>query len=262
MPSAVRCTVINIAVMFFCVLPIQTGSSQEPVASVPNVLVLHSYSTDFQWTRDLDSSIRNTLLSGMNNAVSVQSEFLDMKRYHSADYLDAAARFLAAKHAGRSFDLLIVTDNLGLSFLSQYRDAVFGSVPTVFAGINDFQQDLLGGLDNITGVAEDLSIRETIAFAMKTMPGDTVVVIGDGSVTTDRNVGLIHKALAELDWNGSVQTFNPLSSVELSVLSRTIDPTDLVFLVGPVVDSKEDVIDFPLAGSLVADASPAPVFSF
>lgn len=249
-------------IALFHLLPTQIGFSQEPVAPVPNVLIIHSYSTDFQWTRDLDASIRDTLMSGMENNVSVQSEFLDMKRYTSADYLDAAARFLATKHAGRSFELLIVTDNLGLSFLTRYRDAVFGPVPTVFTGINDFQEELVGELENVTGVAEDLSIRETIAFAMQTMPGDTVAIVGDGTVTTERNISVVRAALTALDWDGSVQTYNPLSSDQLSLLSRTIEPTDIVLLVGSILDSNGDLIDFSVAGSLVAAASPAPVFSF
>lgn len=228
----------------------------------PRVLIVHSYSTDFLWTRDFDNAIRESVLSATENTAIIESEFLGMKRHNSPMYFDAAARFFAAKYAGIEFDLIFVTDNLGLSFMRKYRDSVFGPVATVFAGINDFQPELIAGMEKITGVAEDLSILETVAFALGAMSGQTVFILGDGTVTADRNVHLIRQALDQLGWVGGVQRLDPLYIRDLGNFSSTIGEDDIVFLAGLIRDEHGTIVDTVQAGNLISQASPAPVFSF
>jgi hypothetical protein len=97
----------------------------------PRVLVIHSYGTDFQWTRDMDAAIRATLQADPFDYAAVFSEYLDAKYHTSDEYFAARAEMLAVKYAGWSFDAIIVTDNLALEFVKRYRDGLFGPIPTV-----------------------------------------------------------------------------------------------------------------------------------
>ncbi len=225
------------------------------------VLVIHSYSTDFQWTRDLDNAVRETFAARDDGFTSVRSEFLDMKQHNSEDYFFALAQFLAAKHAGRTFDLLIVTDNLALEFLRRYRDAIFGPVPTVFTGINEYSPALTAGLSNVTGVAEDLSVHDTIALARETMRGDTMFVFGDGTVTAQKTVISVERAIADLSIERDVRIFTAITIGSLREIAGEIDPDDIVVLIGSVLTDNGAVADFAYAGRVVADAVPAPVFT-
>jgi len=238
--------------------PLNAAETDRPV----RVLILHSYSTDFRWTRDLDATIRESFLRYREGATVIESEFLGTKLHNSQDYFYAVARFLATKHAGRRFDVIIVTDNLALEFLRSFRNSVFGAVPTVFAGINEYEPSLAGGLSLVTGVAEDLSVRETIEFALDRMNGDRVFVFGDGTVTSVRNVVTVMRALEELEATEELTLRSPITLGVLREISVGIRPDDVVILVGSITDDGGQVIDFERAGRIVSSLSPAPVFSF
>ena len=224
------------------------------------MLVIHSYSTDFQWTRDLDNAVRETFAAHDDGFTSVRSEFLDMKQQASEDYFFALAQFLAAKHAGRSFDLLIVADNLALEFLKRYRDAIFGAVPTVFTGINEYTPSITTGLSHVTGVAEDLSVHETISFARETMDGDTLFVFGDGTVTTQRNMISVERAITDLSITRDVQIYPEITISSLREIATEIDRDDIVVLVGSVLTDDGRVADFEYAGRVVAQSSRSGVY--
>ncbi|MFP4209864.1 MAG: sensor histidine kinase [Alkalispirochaeta sp.] len=225
-------------------------------------MILHSYSTDFRWTRDLDSMIREGFLRYREGTTVIESEFLGTKHHNSPDYFYTVARFLSAKHAGRQFDVIIVTDNLALEFLRSFRNSVFGAVPTVFAGINEYEPSLVDGLSLVTGVAEDLSVRETIEFALNKMEGNRVFVFGDGTVTSVQNVVSVQRALKEIKAVEEVTLRSPITQGSFREIASAINPKDIVILVGSITDDDGRVIDFEQAGRIVSTLSPAPVFSF
>jgi ABC-type uncharacterized transport system substrate-binding protein len=119
----------------------------------------------------MDAAIRATLQADPFDYAAVFSEYLDAKYHTSDEYFAARAEMLAVKYAGWSFDAIIVTDNLALEFVKRYRDGLFGPIPTVFAGINDYMPAMTEGLSAVTGVPEQVSAAETLDLALELFPG-------------------------------------------------------------------------------------------
>jgi two-component sensor histidine kinase len=229
-------------------------------APLSRVLVLHSYGTDFQWTRDLDAGVRDVLQQHPEEYVVVASEFLNGKDHSDQEYLESLARHLAVKYEGREFDVLIVTDNLALSFVQEYRDEIFGTVPTVFAGINDYEPALTAGLSNITGIPEEVSIEETLRLAFSFSPGGRLLVLGDGTLTYRRNEAVLLRALERIDHSHRVEIYPEATISQVERLSRGIEPTDVVLLAASIVEADGAVADFRRAGTIVSDLMPVPVY--
>ncbi|MFW5695265.1 MAG: sensor histidine kinase [Alkalispirochaeta sp.] len=225
------------------------------------VLILHSYSTDFQWTRDLDGGIRDVLQGDPRTYSVVFSEYLNGKTHFDDEYLQGVARHLGDKYRDYQFDALVVTDNLGLEFLREYRDQLFGEVPTVFAGINDYEPALTEGLSNITGVPEQVTIEETLFKAFELLPGNRLVVLGDGTLTYWRNEGILRRALERIDHTRRVEIYPEITLSQVERLSARIEPTDVVFLAASVLEEDGTVADFRRAGTVVSSLMPVPVFA-
>ncbi|MEX2442905.1 MAG: hypothetical protein WD492_04845 [Alkalispirochaeta sp.] len=224
------------------------------------VLILHSYGTDFQWTRDLDAGIRDVIQGDPETYSVVLSEYLNGKMHSDQEYLDSLARHLAVTYRERRFDVLIVTDNLALEFARRHRDELFGEVPTVFVGINDYDQSLTAGLSNVTGVPEEVSIEETLTQAFEFFPGDRLIVLGDGTLTYRRNEEILRRALDRIDHDRRVEIYPAISLSEVERLAEQIESTDVVLLAASVLENDGTVADFHRAGTLVSDLVPVPVF--
>ena len=231
-------------------------------AQPAQVLVIHSYGTDFQWTRDLDTGIRQVLQADPEDYAAVYSEYLDSKYHTSEEYFAARAAMLQEKYQDWDFDVLIVTDNIGLEFVRQYRDTVFGELPTVFAGINRYEPALVEGLTKVTGIPEQVSAAETLSLVLSLFPEGRLIILGDGTVTYRRNEALFRDAVATLDANRELLIFPELKLDQLPLLAADLRDGDVVFLASSVLEVDGRLADFWRAGALVSAAVPVPVFVF
>jgi two-component sensor histidine kinase len=238
------------------------GAHGRESAAPPRVLVIHSYGTDFQWTRDMDAAIRATLQADPFGYAAVFSEYLDAKYHTSDEYFAARAEMLAVKYAGWSFDVIIVTDNLALEFARVYRDALFGQVPLVFAGINDYVPAMTEGLTAVTGVPEQVSAAETLDLALGLFPDGRLIVIGDGTLTSRINFGVLERALLRYPDPPETEIAVAIRESEVIELAGEVEPGDIVILIGSILEDDGTVADFWRAGSIVSEIMPAPVFVF
>ena len=84
-------------------------------------------------------------------------------------------------------DLVMVSDNAALEFVLEQRDRLFPNTPIVFCGINSFTPSMIVNRRGITGVAEDMSIIETVDLALRLHPQTKeIIVIGRTSVAADK----------------------------------------------------------------------------
>ncbi len=234
------------------------GFSQTPST---RALILHSYSTDFQWTRDLDAGIRDVLQGDPHAYSAVFTEHLSAKTHSDEDYLARVADHLSAKYRDQRFDVIVVTDNLALQFLRRYRDEIFGSVPTVFAGINDYEPALTAGLSNVTGVPEQVTIEETLVQAFELLQGDRLIVLGDGTLTYRRNEEILRRALARIEHDRRVDIYPQISMSEVEQLASQVAAADVVFLASSILEDDGTVADFRRTGVVVSSLMPVPVFA-
>ncbi len=160
------------------------------------ILILHSYNQGFPWTDDVMRGML-TVFDSSGIDPNLHIEYMDTKRHieeESFPYLDA---YFEAKFKDISFDAILVSDNSALEYALSRRYAFFRGAPIVFCGINDFQDVMLQGQANITGVVEAIDVKGTIALAKRLMPGlKRLVAINDRTKTGLANTQLFREAEA------------------------------------------------------------------
>ncbi len=237
-----------------------TRIEASPTQITHRILVIHSYNTDFQWTRDIDQTMRETIRAGQEERVVVHSEFLDSKYHNSADYFDAAARHLIEKYAGWKFDVIVAADNHALEFVRLHREEIVGPIPVIFTGINSYEPLLVEGLRNVSGVVEELDYRSTFELAHNLREGETVWILGDGTVTLQRNVPLIRRSLREIGSDRNIRLYPAIDVYGVQHIADKVQPDDIVFLAASILDENGEVLPFDAAGAIVSRLMPTPVF--
>jgi len=159
--------------------------SATPVAAeqAPVVLLLHSYHQGYPWTDGITRGVQNALLES-REAIRLHIEYMDSKRHSTDEVFPSLVALFQNKYGHQQPDLIIAADNNALDFLHQYRSRLFPGVPVVFNGINNFNDDMIKGLEPITGVVEDDDLLGTINIALQLHPGrHKLVVISDTTTT-------------------------------------------------------------------------------
>lgn len=133
------------------------------------VLVLHSYHAGFPWTDEVQSGIFSEFRRHAPN-FEPYVEYLDWKRFPDEDNRESVYQSLLRKYAGKSFGVVIVSDNAALEFALKYRQDMFMGATIVFCGINGFSDSMIAGQDGVTGVLEDVDVAGTLDVALTVLP--------------------------------------------------------------------------------------------
>lgn len=149
------------------------------------VLIVHSYTQDYAWTRRQHDGFVDTLRNTPGLEIAVSTESLDTKRRtYDADYARRYADFLSSKYAGYTPALIYVTDDNALLFARDHLLKMFPHSPVLFSGVNDF--GVLDWLDpaRISGVFEKKELAPNLTL-MRAMDANAkrVVIVGDASNT-------------------------------------------------------------------------------
>lgn len=161
-------------------LGIVSGASAQPEKK--SILFLNSYHNGYRWSDDVLDGARSILeRSGFD--IELQIEYMDTKKYPYTDMALMLSDSFRRKFTGKIFDAIIVSDDNGLTFMTEYGRELFGDTPFVFCGINDLTTHDLSGL-NVTGVIENADIEALLEMALAFHPGKRkMVVIRDDSTT-------------------------------------------------------------------------------
>jgi len=189
---------LALAVAVACGSPTSAPDDAAPGDEPHRILVVHSYSSAFTWTRQLHEGIieglaRNGLIEDRD--YQVQTFYMDTRiNFTSPQQIEQRAA--QALEALRAFepDLLFVTDDVALEHVAVRFAAESPDVPlpTVFAGINVDPTiyapidslDMPGG--TISGALERIPHTEAFATAKRLFPDVTrVVVLADAGAGSE-----------------------------------------------------------------------------
>jgi diguanylate cyclase (GGDEF)-like protein len=149
------------------------------VVKKKNILVLHSYHPGMTWVENINKAISENLETNLRDYV-IYTEYMDTKRHFSKEYFESLKEIYSKKYKNTKFDMILSSDNNAFDFLVQNRDEIFGNVPVSFCGVNGFEKDMLKGISNISGVAEEFSDKETIETILKIHPDiKNIYIIND-----------------------------------------------------------------------------------
>ena len=225
-----------------------------------SVLILNSYHSGYTWTDDETRGVIEAL-APLQDELDISIEYMGAKWASDRAYFELLRKTYREKYRKRRFDVILATDNDAIAFLKQHRDAVFGSVPVVFCGVNWFEEKSLRGLKHYTGVNEDVDITATLDLMLKLHPATkTIYVIAD-TTTTGR---IVREKLLEIAprYRERVRFSVPGTVTMQSVLDTVVKaPEDSLVLLTVFQEDREGAFFEPREStSLITKASVVPVY--
>jgi PAS domain S-box-containing protein len=201
------------------------------------VLIIHSYHSGLTWTDAVTSGIRDAL-SRSDSDIQISAEYLDARRYPKSELSRRIRELLLAKLEGTIPDLVIASDNNALDLVLQQRDRLFPGIPVVFCGINDFNPSMVAKHRGITGVAEDLSVIDTVKLVLHLHPETReIVVIGRTSVAADKhNRDSFVAAMPGIPSRLKISFWDDVPGPELRARLEKLRSGSVVFINGLITD--------------------------
>ncbi len=93
------------------------------------VLILHSYQNDYEWTRLVNQGLTDELEGAPDLSCQIKAEYLDAKRAWGPELAEHFAAYLARRYEGFKPDIVVVSDNDAFEFMRSYGERLFGPVP-------------------------------------------------------------------------------------------------------------------------------------
>lgn len=250
--------IFTVTLLIICVL---LSSAAQAESEKSNVLYLNSYQNGYKWSDDILEGLRNSFVSsGLN--IDLHIEYMDTKRFKDRDFMEILHSYYVFKYQKYKFSAIVVSDNNALNFMLRYRDSFFPGVPVVFCGINDFQPDLIKGLDNYCGVLENPDIKNNIDLALKINPDlHKIVVVGDQSVTSRaiqeqiKNAEPLFKGILNFEY------WNDMPLVDLLSHSRTMSKNDILLFTPFYKGAHGDLLSSEEVLNIIYQNSPVMIFS-
>ena len=195
--------------------------------------------------------------------VQVHVEYLDARRYSGQEYREKMESLLLYKLANKHFDLVLLSDNDALDFLLTRRTRIVPDVPIIFCGINNFTEATIAGHRGITGVAEEVSLQETIVTALKLHPGTKeIIVIGRTVLPADKaNREAFLSLLQSFKQSVRFTFWDDLSANELRRRLPSLPRGSLVFINGLTSDETGRQLLYDETTRLIRASSNVPLYS-
>ena len=138
------------------------------------VLFISSYSSAFPTFFEQINGLKDTF---ENYPIILDVEFMDSKRFFNEENLSLFKELITYKLSMNEYDLIMTSDDNAINFVMENRTELFNDLPIIFFGVNnEANAELYAGNDLVTGVVEDISIKETIDFALSLNPKATNVI--------------------------------------------------------------------------------------
>jgi signal transduction histidine kinase/CheY-like chemotaxis protein len=154
-----------------------------------NVLIIHSYSQEYDWTKRQHQGFVSALSQDPLNAPIFSTEYLDTKRVtYDNNYAQTFDNILAQKYQHYQPDLIYVSDDDAMQFALTYLQKRYPKTPLFFSGVNDFA--LLNRIDKntSTGTFEKKDIATNLSLVKQLSLSDKVVMLLGDNSSTDKAI--------------------------------------------------------------------------
>ena len=234
-------------------------------AHASRVLVLHSYHQGLPWTDGFQTGISSVLSRSRKN-IELDVHYLDAARLGGA-VSKAQIKSLIEGHIAhapqdrKGYDVVITTDNDALDMVLRHRESFAPGVPIVFCGINNFSPSIISGHKDVTGVAEKLSISDTLELAARLRPQTgKVLVLAEDSTTGRQNAELLATQARSVSWHPHIEFMREKDIVVLEKRLAGLTPDWMVFLMCWPFEG-DHMLTVVEASERLTRAAPVPVFS-
>lgn len=179
-------TILRILLFILSVILLPTAqlhASDYDAGQTKRIWLIESYDSDFPTYKHVRKAL-DEFLDSTNYALDI--EFMDTKEFNDTTYIAHFKELISYKKKTlRPYDLVIAGNDNALHFVLNNQETLFRNLPIVFYGINDIE--LAKAQNNnpmVTGITEQLSIKETLEFAKLLDPElEEIVAIYDNTTT-------------------------------------------------------------------------------
>ena len=142
------------------------------------VLHLSSYSQEMQWNIALANGVKATLRDEQANYWHFPMNFRRIYAQPPEALYATTEGLIRSAFMDEFPDALIVSDNEALNFAVKNYYKLFAGVPLVFCGINNWEPDLIYGMEEYgTGIIEGISVYETVRTMLRIYPATKKIFI-------------------------------------------------------------------------------------
>jgi PAS domain S-box-containing protein len=239
---------------------ISTGYAKDNVQK--RLLILHSYHPSLSWTDSITKGMQEALIQ-IGESVQLHIDYMDARRYSDTEYRKNLEVLLLHKLADKKFDLVLLSDNDALNFMLAHRSRISTNAPIIFCGINNFTESAIAGHRGITGVAEEVSLHETLDTALKLHPEtEEIIVIGRTILPADRaNREAFLSLLQSYKQTVKFTFWDDLPANELRKRLHLIQSGSLVFINGLTSDETGRQLLYDETTRLIRESSNVPLYS-
>jgi PAS domain S-box-containing protein len=238
------------------------SGTEIPGIDPPNILIINSYHSEYEWTRDQ--------VEGFVAEVRVQypdaqfyTEFLDAKRINRTTYQHSYARMLSAKYIGMRFSLVYATDDIALDFVQTFSERVWDhNTPIIASGINFYQ-----ALDPVQhpltrGIFEKEAGSAVILTALQQNPNAKLVVIIADQTEVGTEIGDQVEAQTRNLCNLPIIRCTPMNWDDLLNFIGKFDSNTIFLLAQYTVDPSGRYINPIHVSASIAEHANGPVYVF
>ena len=193
------------------------------------ILVLHSYSNDYQWTAGINQGIIDGFKE-IGVSALFRVEFMDTKNIYNDVYLDSLFDIYKQKYAKSQPNGIIVSDNNALSFIEKHGEELYPGVPVVACGINKaVPPDPNSQIKSI--IVEQADHAETIRQAHLIRPEAQKVFVVYDSTPTGISIAEEIRTIAATNKTAiPIEYITGMSFEELKHFASTRRKNDLLYL--------------------------------
>lgn len=251
----IRLKFILLLVLLFCGLETFTVQAESP-----RVLIINSYHSGYKFSDNETAGVIEALRKAYPE-IEPFIEYLDCKNFSDMAHFEELKKLFLAKYSGVKLSIIITMDDPALLFIKKYRDEVFGLVPVVFCGVNNFKDEMIKDMKLITGVIESMDIRENFELMLRHFPETKeIILINDYTLTGQ----VIHQEFLEKtsDFKSNVKfTFWPdLGIKEMLKKLNNLGPHTLVFVLAYNRDKDGVFFNFKNIVELIKKNTTVPVY--
>lgn len=230
------------------------------VAAIPKVLVVHSYSQGYPWTRSQMAGIQETFEKFYPD-VELAVEYMDWKNYPDEVNLRFQKEKIFYKYAKKNYDLVIVTDNVALDLVLSIRKEIFPEASVIFSGINHFKDSMLEREKNIGGIVENVDYEHTIELMLNVHPNTKQITVILDSTQISQELLIEFKEIIPR-WKDKIdfKILHDLSMEDVLAEISKLPPDALLLITNFSIDKNRKIYQQRQALRIFSEKSPVPVY--
>jgi PAS domain S-box-containing protein len=247
------------APVFALLLMLLAGSARAGEAPF-SVLILNSYHRGFAWTDGIMDGILETFAeSGVRANFSI--EFMDTKRTPSIRTISSFYSYFSEKYSGKTFDLILCTDDDATCFMFRRGQELFPATPVVFCGLNN--PEIMNARDAppFTGVLEKFDMPGAVRLIQSLFPRTrNIALVSDLSPSGMSVISQARRDLSPFRDRFVFSDFFGLGGDELREKISRLPPDTAVLVLVYFQDDGGEFYSPKRTADLLRSAGPFPAF--